>query len=87
MTQTIRHPLYRRQRFPTEVTAQTDWLYLRLPLSLRMVEDLLAARGMACRKQVQAVKWQRGPAGRKVAIWMSQPGRGWTGYDLAVPYF
>ncbi|MFW8642407.1 IS6 family transposase [Rhizobium beringeri] len=38
-------PLYRRHRFPAEVIAHAVWLYFRFPLSLRMVEDLLAARG------------------------------------------
>ncbi|ACM39802.1 MULTISPECIES: IS6 family transposase [Rhizobium/Agrobacterium group] len=46
MTQTVRDPLYRRHRFPAEVIAHVVWLYLRFPLSLRMVEDLLAARGI-----------------------------------------
>lgn len=46
MTQTVRDPLYRRHRFPAEVIAHAVWLYLRFPLSLRMVEDLLAARGI-----------------------------------------
>ena len=39
-------PLYRRHRFPAEVIAHAVWLYFRFPLSLRMVEDLLAARGI-----------------------------------------
>ena len=46
MTQTVRDSLYRRHRFPAEVIAHAVWLYLRFPLSLRMVEDLLAARGI-----------------------------------------
>jgi putative transposase len=46
MTQTVRDPLYRRHRFPAEVLAHAVWLYLRFPLSLRMVEDLLVARGI-----------------------------------------
>jgi hypothetical protein len=46
MTQTVREPLYRRHRFPAEVIAPAVWLYLRFPFSLRMVEDLLAARGI-----------------------------------------
>ena len=46
MTQTVRDPLYRRRRFPAEVIAHAVWLYLRFPLSLRMVEDVLAARGI-----------------------------------------
>ena len=43
---TDRDPLYRRHRFPAEVIAQAVWLYFRFPLSLRMVEDILAARGI-----------------------------------------
>ena len=46
MTQVTRDRLYRRHRFPAEVIVHAVWLYLRLPLSLRMVEDLLAARGI-----------------------------------------
>jgi putative transposase len=38
-------PLYRRHRFPAEIIAHAVWLYLRFPLSLRMVEDMLAAQG------------------------------------------
>ena len=44
MTQVTRDRLYRRHRLPAEVIAHAVWLYL--PLSLRMVEDLLAARGV-----------------------------------------
>ena len=36
----------RGDRFPADVIQQAVWLSIRLPLSLRMVEDLLAARGM-----------------------------------------
>lgn len=46
MTKSARDPLYRRHRFPAEVIAHAVWLYLRFPLSLRMVENLLAARGI-----------------------------------------
>ena len=46
MTRAFRDPLYRRHRFPAEVIAHAVWLYLRFPLSLRMVEDLLAERGI-----------------------------------------
>jgi hypothetical protein len=46
MTQVTRDRLYRRHRFPAEVIAHAVWLYFRFPLSLRMVEDLLAARGI-----------------------------------------
>jgi putative transposase len=46
MTRFARHPLYRRHRFPAEVIAHAVWLYFRFPLSLRMVEHMLAARGI-----------------------------------------
>jgi putative transposase len=46
MTQAVRDPLYRCHRFSAEVIAHAVWLYLRFPLSLRVVEDLLAARGI-----------------------------------------
>jgi putative transposase len=51
MTKSARDPLYRRHRFPPEVIAHAVWLYFRFPLSLRMVEDLLAARGIAVSHQ------------------------------------
>jgi putative transposase len=35
-----------RHRFPAEVISYTVWLYFRFPLSLRMVEEMLAARGI-----------------------------------------
>ncbi|MBM6582777.1 IS6 family transposase [Microvirga sp. BT689] len=41
-----RPSLYARHRFPAEVISLTVWLYFRFPLSLRMVEEMLAARGI-----------------------------------------
>ena len=41
-----RDPLYRRHRFPAGVISYAVWLYFRFPLSLRMVEEMLAARGI-----------------------------------------
>src|SRR5215213_6083647 len=41
-----RHPRYARHRFPAEVISHAVWLYFRFPLSLRMVEEMLAARGL-----------------------------------------
>ena len=38
--------LYRRHRFPPEVISYAVGLYVRFPLSLRMVEDLLAEHGI-----------------------------------------
>ena len=38
--------LFAGYRFPAEVISQAVWLYFRFPLSLRMVEEMLAARGI-----------------------------------------
>jgi transposase-like protein len=41
------HPVsYKRHRFPPEIIAGAVWLYLRLPLSLRLVEEMLLERGI-----------------------------------------
>src|ERR671939_1656693 len=37
---------YTGYRFPAEVISYAVWLYFRFPLSLRMVEEMLAARGI-----------------------------------------
>jgi putative transposase len=39
-------PLYAGFRFPAEVISHAVWLYFRFPVSLRMVEEMLAARGI-----------------------------------------
>ena len=44
---TARDPLYQRHRFPPEVISHAVWLYFRFPLSLRMVEEMLARAGFA----------------------------------------
>ncbi|MGU3401565.1 hypothetical protein ACLBWS_17835, partial [Brucellaceae bacterium D45D] len=38
--------LYHRHRFPAEIISEAVWLYFCFPLSFRMVEDLLAYRGI-----------------------------------------
>ena len=45
MTAAIRSP-YAGYRFPAEIISHAVWLYLRFPLSLRTVDELLAARGI-----------------------------------------
>jgi len=37
---------YSGYRFPAEIISHAVWLYFRFPLGLRMVEALLAARGI-----------------------------------------
>src|SRR3954453_18128707 len=45
MTSTAKSP-YAGYRFPGEVISHAVWLYFRFPLNLRMVEEMLAARGI-----------------------------------------
>ena len=40
-------PSYAGHRFPAEIISHAVWLYFRFPLSLRMVEEILAARGIS----------------------------------------
>jgi putative transposase len=42
----VHDPRYRRHRFRPEVISYAVWLYFRFPLSLRRVEEMLAARGI-----------------------------------------
>src|SRR3954464_725024 len=44
---TPRDPLYAGYRYPAELISYAIWLYFRFPLSLRMVEEMLAARGIS----------------------------------------
>ncbi|NRP75839.1 hypothetical protein ILFOPFJJ_06762 [Ensifer psoraleae] len=74
-------PLYRRHRFPAQVIAHAVWLYFRFPLSLRMVEDMLAARRVIVSHQtvrLWAEKFGRHFANniRKRSAGKSSPGRG-----------
>ena len=45
MTSATKNP-YVGHRFPPELISYTVWLYFRFPLSLRMVEEMLAFRGI-----------------------------------------
>src|SRR5919202_925534 len=46
MSSSAAKPSYAGYRFPAEVISHAVWLYFRFPLSLRMVEEMLAARGI-----------------------------------------
>ena len=39
-------PMYAGYRFPAEVISYAVYLYFRFPVSLRMVEEMLALRGI-----------------------------------------
>ena len=58
-------PSYAGYRFPAEVISHAVWLYLRFPLSLRMVDELLAARGIVVSRETarQWAKLTEGSAG------------------------
>jgi putative transposase len=43
---TLARARYGGYRFPAEIIGHAVWLYFRFPLGLRMVEELLAARGI-----------------------------------------
>jgi putative transposase len=56
-----RHPRYARHRFPAEVISHAVSLYFRFPLSVRMVEEILAAQIFAnqirCCLPAPRAKW------------------------------
>jgi putative transposase len=47
---------YRRHRFPPGMISYAVWLYFRFPLSLRMLEEMLAERGI-CVTYETARQW------------------------------
>jgi putative transposase len=55
---------YAGYRFPAEIISHAVWLYFRFPLGLRMVEEMLAARGIVvshdrAAKQIDGRQWSR----------------------------
>ncbi|TDQ13498.1 putative transposase [Phyllobacterium brassicacearum] len=79
MTDT-RPSLYRRYRFPPEIIGEAVCLYFRFPLSFRMVEDMLAYKGIiVTHKTVRewAEKFGRAYANkirRRSGTWMKSRG-------------
>src|SRR5215470_1925 len=49
---------YTGYRFPAEIISHAVWLYFRFPLGLRMVEELLAARGIIVSHEIVR-QWAR----------------------------
>ncbi|QLF71505.1 IS6 family transposase (plasmid) [Peteryoungia desertarenae] len=74
---TDRDPLYRRHRFPAEIIAHAVWLCFRFPLSLRMVEDMPAARAIIVSYQTIRVWAEK--FGRIFANQIPQRSRGQLG--------
>ncbi len=65
VTKANRSSIYHRHRFPPDVIAYAVWLYFRFPLSLRMVKDPLAERGIIVSHQT--VRMWAGKFGREYA--------------------
>ena len=57
MTSAAKSP-YAGYRFPGEVISHAVWLYFRFPLSLRMVDEILAARGIIVSHEIVR-RWAR----------------------------
>jgi len=67
---------YAGYRFPAEIIGHAVWLYFRFPLGLRMVEELLAARGIIVSHETVRLRGARrglslrqGPKVRKTLRW------------------
>jgi putative transposase len=65
-------PSYAGHRFPAEIISHAVWLYFRFPLSLRMIEEMLAARGIVVSHETVrqwALKFGQAFANRSPARW------------------
>ena len=72
-------PSYAGHRFPPEVIGHAIWLYFRFPLSLRMVEEMLAARGIIVSHETvrrRALKFGQGFA-NEIRRRLPRPGDEW----------
>ena len=70
---------YAGHRFPPEVIGHAVWLYFRFPLGLRMVEELLAARGITVSHETVrqwALKFGQGFA-NEIRRRLPRPGDKW----------
>ena len=47
---------YERHCFPREIIAHVVWLYFRLPLSLRLIDEILLERGIVVSYEI-AWRW------------------------------
>src|ERR1041384_1027149 len=78
MTPAARSP-YAGHRFPPEVIGHAVWLYFRFPLGLRLVEEMLAARGITVSHETVrqwALKFGRGFA-NGIRRRLPRPGDKW----------
>ncbi len=66
-------PSYAGYRFPAEIISHAVWLYFRFPLSLRMVDELLAVSVPPAFSADRAVEyspvWRGGGSPVSPALW------------------
>src|SRR6201994_232850 len=70
---------YTGYRFPVEIISHAVWLYFRFPLGLRMVEELLAARGITVSHETVR-QWGRQfaqPFANRIRRWLPRVGDKW----------
>ena len=79
-------PSYAGHRFPAEIISHAVWLYFRFPLSLRHVDELLAARGVTVSHETVrqwGLKFGQGFANR-IRRRLPSPGDKWHLDEVAV---
>ena len=79
-------PSYAGHRFPAEVIGHAVWLYFRFPLSLRHVDELLAARGVTVSHETVrqwALKFGQAFA-KRIRHRLPRPGDEWHLDEVAV---
>src|SRR3954469_20652344 len=79
-------PSYAGHRFPPEVISHAVWLYFRFPLGLRMVEEMLAARGITVSHETVrqwALKFGQAFA-NEIRRWLPRPGDKWHLDEVAI---
>jgi putative transposase len=82
----IHNPRYARHRFPPEVISHVVRLYFRFPLSLRMVEEMLATRGILVSHETVrqwALKFGQGSA-NQIRRRLPAPGDKWHLDEVAI---
>jgi transposase-like protein len=77
---------YARHRFPPVLIQHAVWLYLRLSLSYRNIEDLLAERGFEVSSETVrrwVLKFESVFA-QRLRHWHPEPTRYWHLYEMVV---
>src|ERR671939_676471 len=77
---------YAGYRYPCEIISHAVWLYFRFPLSLRMVEEMLAARGIIVSHETVrqwALKFGQGFA-NQIRRRLPRPGDKWHLDEVAI---